>query len=55
MMLLFYRVQKNQSFFIKYAYFIESLLQNATFSYFKKYVHLQNLTSFFLMFINYQF
>ena len=47
-MLFFYKMQKNQSFYIKYAYFIESLLQNATFSCFKKYVHLQNLTSFFL-------
>ena len=38
---------KNQSISNKYAYFIESLLQNATFSYSKKYVHLQNLTPFF--------
>ena len=41
-MLRFYKMQKNQLFYIKYAYFIESLLQNI-----KKYVQLQNLTSFF--------
>ena len=39
---------KNQSFYNKYAYFIEEiLLQNANFSYFKKYVRLQKLTPFF--------
>ena len=54
-MLVLYKMQKNQSFHNKFAYFIESLLHNTTFSFFKKYVQLQNLTSFFLLFGKYQY